>query len=672
MRLGIAQALFVNREGDVMQQFTADLDSRIGGISGLSKAPLTPIAEAVANAYAAIDERRRTDPSYGKGRIEISVLRDPQTSLPGTGVISPVIGFRITDDGIGFNDEHIEAFLRLGSDRKTGSAHGAGRFSWLKGFASASVSSVYDDPSGRRERSFVFRLGSGGIDTDSAPAKSEASPGTSVTLAGARKGLRIPSSADEIAHGIAQGILHALVNPDGPDVTLSDGERTIDLRTLVEYEDTVLTVKGEPFRLYHVKRETPASGNSLILCSVFSPAHRIDLNKEIQGLDKSLYDKAGYCYTGIVTGPYLDSHISPSRDSFTLPERPDPDSLLSDELSLRHIVDACLPHITKYLSTDLAAVKQAKDARLDEVVRVHPRLQLSWRQKPEVLRAIQPKDTPAVIEKKLRDAQFGYLETVRRKLERHLRQLDSAVSPARREELLRLCASDIAESAQGPAAESAGYRADTLRLLDHAVHDTSPESRPDEYLSVVLMRPSSEQIPSDTHNLWILDERLTYSAFLAAGAAPEEKDYVSPAPFLLGVPTAWGEKNRQIHGSISIVQLMPSGLDDYTFSHNPLDDMLQYARLLREGNSLDANGNPIVLKVDAQLYLYAVCDITKSLQQALELKGLTRTSDGLGYFGYNEEMKAYIEVVSPEKMLQDAVRRNRALFERLGLPSPQI
>jgi hypothetical protein len=41
----------------------------------------------------------------------------------------------------------------------------------------------------------------------------------------------------------------------------------------------------------------------------------------------------------------------------------------------------------------------------------------------------------------------------------------------------------------------------------------------------------------------------------------------------------------------------------------------------------------------------------------------------MGYFGFNEPHKAYIEVMSFDRLLNAATERNRAFFDKLGLPS---
>ena len=43
--------------------------------------------------------------------------------------------------------------------------------------------------------------------------------------------------------------------------------------------------------------------------------------------------------------------------------------------------------------------------------------------------------------------------------------------------------------------------------------------------------------------------------------------------------------------------------------------------------------------------------------------------DGLGYFGFNAPTKAYIEVISFDGLLKAANERNRAFFDKLGLPT---
>lgn len=47
--------------------------------------------------------------------------------------------------------------------------------------------------------------------------------------------------------------------------------------------------------------------------------------------------------------------------------------------------------------------------------------------------------------------------------------------------------------------------------------------------------------------------------------------------------------------------------------------------------------------------------------------GYSRTPDGLGAYFYNQSLKAYIEVLSYDKIKNDSEQRNRVLFETLRI-----
>lgn len=46
-----------------------------------------------------------------------------------------------------------------------------------------------------------------------------------------------------------------------------------------------------------------------------------------------------------------------------------------------------------------------------------------------------------------------------------------------------------------------------------------------------------------------------------------------------------------------------------------------------------------------------------------------RTPDGLGAYHYNDALHAYTEILSFDKIRIDAEKRNKVLFDKLGIPS---
>jgi len=84
---------------------------------------------------------------------------------------------------------------------------------------------------------------------------------------------------------------------------------------------------------------------------------------------------------------------------------------------------------------------------------------------------------------------------------------------------------------------------------------------------------------------------------------------------------------------------------------------------------MTASGRPIPNSKDIPGFCYAICDLTSTIVKRCKLLGLTVTSDNMGYFGYNPNYKAYIEVMSFDKLVNAAKERNRAFFDKLGLPT---
>jgi hypothetical protein len=94
-----------------------------------------------------------------------------------------------------------------------------------------------------------------------------------------------------------------------------------------------------------------------------------------------------------------------------------------------------------------------------------------------------------------------------------------------------------------------------------------------------------------------------------------------------------------------------------------------YLRRVRSGGVTTARGRPIPNADQIPGFCHVVCDLTTSVKNRCELANLKPTSDGMGSFGYNDNVRAYIEVSSYDRILASARERNRSFFDRLGLPA---
>jgi len=63
---------------------------------------------------------------------------------------------------------------------------------------------------------------------------------------------------------------------------------------------------------------------------------------------------------------------------------------------------------------------------------------------------------------------------------------------------------------------------------------------------------------------------------------------------------------------------------------------------------------------------YLIADLTPSLRKHVSMR-YHKMTDNEGYFSPLADGKGYVEIISYDKILNDAKRRNRVLFEKLGL-----
>ena len=103
-------------------------------------------------------------------------------------------------------------------------------------------------------------------------------------------------------------------------------------------------------------------------------------------------------------------------------------------------------------------------------------------------------------------------------------------------------------------------------------------------------------------------------------------------------------------------------------SDDPVEQVYGYIDKIRNEDVTDKEGMLISVRENTPFYCYIICSLTRKMRNLFELKDFTKSPDELGYFYYHKNLKAYIEVISYEKLLKDAKERNRVLFDKLNLP----
>lgn len=661
---------------------------------------LLPLFEAVVNSIHSIAE---LNPAPGYGEITIEILRTPQIALQldeskskrGAPPQENIIGFRIVDNGCGFHDKNMVSFETLDSDYKAQhGCRGVGRLLWLKAFEGVNIASTFKDENGNlKKRSFTFTATQGVGNIKVQGVASDSPITTSVHLGGFNQPYRekSPKTAKTIASSLLEHCLWYFVRDGGaPKIRVKDDTEAIDLDEM--YDDYMFSsasketidLRGNSFELTHIKLKASAAKQHFIAwCAASRVVEEEHLAGKVIGLHgKIREDEGDFIYACYVASPFLDQHVRSERFGFDIEEMGD--DLFSDtELNLTEIRAAVIASSAKYLDDYLQESKKAGRERVESYVsnrapRYRPILARISEDKLSVDPEISDKDLDLLLHKQLSEIE-GSLLSEGHEVMNFGKDEDPAKYHARLAEYL----GKVDDIKKSDLANYVFHRKVILDILEKAIQRNADGKYAREDLIHELLMPmkkTSNEIHLDSCNLWLIDERLAFHDFLASDKT------------LLSIPITGSEETREPDicalnvfdepilvadgqqlplASIVIVEIKRPMRNDAAAGEDkdPVEQALGYLDRIRKGGAQTAAGRPIPRSEDIPGFCYAICDLTTSVIRRCQLLGLTETSDHLGYFGYNPNFKAYIEVISFDRLLNAARQRNRAFFDKLGLPT---
>lgn len=661
-----------------MAGFTIDLKGRIKNFALPKNKPLLPLFEAIVNSIYAIEERQKIESFQGK--IDIHIIRVPQEVLEGVDKsINEITGFVISDNGIGFDDNNMKSFLQSDSTyRADKGGKGIGRFSWLKAFEHASIESIFRDNNCWVKRNFEFSLEKQEIDDSLVEIEGIEEYNTRVSLIDYLPIYRknVTKNAEVIANRIMQHCLIYLMGSNCPIISVIDDEKIcindmFEKNIEREREPVNINVEGEEFKLLNTKvSDSSIGGSKLYLYANDRMVLPIDLDKEIVNLDKNLYEEQGYFYVGILSGKYLDDNVDSNRTSFEIAE-----TGKEDGISLEEIVQESKVHVEEYLIEYLEAVKRKKEERIRKYITMNaPQFGHLLKYMPEAIGEIKPTLSDAKLDEELYKIKRKFDVELRRTNQEIIDKIDVRTENLDAyKEKWQTQIEKISDANKAALSEYVSHRRIILDLLKKGIliKDDGKFNK-EAYIHNLIypMRRTSEEIEYEAHNLWMVDERLSYCEYISSDIPFNNDPSEQRTDILfLDKPVALSDQDNsgREYESIIIIELKRPMRDDYKPGENPIDQLMGYQEKLASNSVTDKNGRPIKVGDSTQFYLYAVCDITDSLMKYAKRYGFHETPDKLGLYWYNDNARAYMEIISFDKLINDAEKRNRVLFDKLGI-----
>ena len=408
--------------------FASNINGKVKNYKLSYKNAMLPIYEAITNSIFAIEQKRKDDPSF-IGKIEVEFIR--------TGLCKEEMVVRdvlIKDNGVGFNEENMSSFMTSDSRFKEEfGGKGNGRFSWLKEFYSAEITSVFYDGV-YNKRSFVFTMNNDEVD-DTLSETNETDTGSIVYLKDLNEKYEryIPKETNSIVEGLIEHLIVYLLSDECPSIKIKDYDKTYSVndtfKEMFENEKTMTTfnVGNYSFELTSLKIKREGFGhNYLYFCANNRLVKTKDVNEYIVNLDNRIFEKEHYWYLGVLTSAYLDSRVDYDRQSFSIEE--DDDSY-ENEPSINKITREAVSKVKDYLGDYLNKTNEEKVERINKYVQsTAPEYRYLMQYKGNAIAKIKPGVTDDELDDSLNKIKRDFERETRKESEKLLENSDDAIA----------------------------------------------------------------------------------------------------------------------------------------------------------------------------------------------------------------------------------------------------
>lgn len=647
----------------------------------------TPLVELVVNAIQAIEERR-TD----KGLVEIEVLRNGEQDMIDR--IEGVDGFIVKDNGAGFTENNRNAFDTLYTERKIADGgKGFGRFTCLKYFDQVSVNSTFADGDRVRTRSFRMGLDKDIIVDEKITEAQTTETGSQIQVSGI-KSVKFPDKKLEIiSRVVVERLLPYFVDTERqcPRMVIRDSQNASTTLTMNDYlgsensqivelkvdEPTFTLTANEETKTFHVrvfKFYAPRSVRS----KVSLVAHRREVtDNPLQTYIPEFSDEffepdteqgvgkgKNFIIKAYVFGDYLNDNVSLERGEF----RFQTDNDLLNGISQSDVESRAAEIAQSAVGAEIAERKQRKQARIIDYVST----QAPWHRtlSNEVdFSALPMRPSNQDIELHFQKKKFEKEQATRAQVAAILQAEDEADLDKKISEVME----SISETSKNDLIHYVSMRKCVLDLFSKALEadDDGRHKSEGEVHDIIMQRKKdSDEIDFDAHNLWMLDERLNFSAYISSEKPINKANGDRTDITIFNNRVAFRGEN-EASNPITIFEFKKPQRDDFanpSSKDDPVQQIVRYVNQIRDGKFKTPKNRDILVNTNTPFYGYVVCDLTKKVADWLEReKDFTPMPDGLGWFRWFGNINLYIEVLSWTKLLRDAEMRNKVFFNKLGI-----
>lgn len=401
-----------------------------------------------------------------------------------------------------------------------------------------------------------------------------------------------------------------------------------------------------------------------------------NLTRVLPGLDTAITSgEERYYITAYITGNYLDKKVNSVRNSFNIAQTKE-DKDLDDKLSFEEIYSEIEKEIEDLYSDHILFIEKQKHQKIAAYIlnKNNPRFEYKYLLNEKcAFKSIPSNASNEKIEEHLHRISFE-IEKVRKKRIKQIIAKKGIDEEDFSEEFKRLMSQEATYN-KNRLADLIMRRKAIITLMRRFLNwDKDKEYKLEQDLHNIIftMGADSRSTTYNNHNLWLLDERLSFHTYAASDRKPRTnlENIASPSnkePDLLIFDKTWAyfDDPDEIK-SLVVFEFKRPGLE--ITEDTKLEDLIMKYFIDLDGGSIkDSNGGKIQIESTTPKFGYIICNVDKKVKAYNKNWNNFKETPYGTLFKLLPDQNLYIEVLTFKQLLDNAEKKHLAFFKALEI-----